>query len=117
VVVENTGSTELIELAYRLSGPQGRTVLVGVPPAGSTVRIHTLPLHFGKVLTGSHGGSAQPERDIPRFGELAAEGRLLLAEMAGERYPLDSINEALEDLRAGRGAGRPLIEVQPGIGG
>ena len=117
VVVENTGIPELIELAYRVSGPQGRTILVGVPPAGSTVRIHTLPLHFGKVLTGSHGGSARPERDIPRFGALAAEGRLHLEEMAGERYPLDAVNEALADLRSGGGAGRPLIEVQPGIGG
>lgn len=111
VVVENTGKPPLIELAYRLAAAQGRAILVGVPPAGRTVSIHTLPLHFGKVLTGSHGGSARPEQDIPRFGELAVAGTLQLSEMATGRYPLAAINDAIEDLRSGRVAGRCLIEV------
>jgi S-(hydroxymethyl)glutathione dehydrogenase/alcohol dehydrogenase len=111
VVLENTGNPALIELAYNLAAAQGRAILVGVPPAGSTVSIHTLPLHFGKVLTGSHGGSARPERDIPRYGRLAVDGRLKLADMVTDRYPFDAINDAIADLRSGRVAGRCLIEV------
>ena len=34
----------------------GTCVLVGVP--SEKVTIYTLPIHFNKVLTGSHGGDA-----------------------------------------------------------
>ena len=30
-------------------------------------KINTLPLHFGKSITGSHGGDCSPENDIPRY--------------------------------------------------
>ena len=67
VVVDNTGNTEVIQLAYEITQSQGRTILVGVPRKGDHVSIYSLPLHFGKVLTGSQGGETQPSRDIPRF--------------------------------------------------
>ena len=40
-------------------------MLVGVP--SEKVTIYTLPIHFNKVLTGSHGGDAVPQVDIPRL--------------------------------------------------
>jgi S-(hydroxymethyl)glutathione dehydrogenase/alcohol dehydrogenase len=115
VVIENTGNPSLIELAYELAAAQGRAILVGVPPEGSKVSIHTLPLHFGKVLTGSHGGGSRPEHDVPHYGEMAAAGTLRLAEMVTNRYSLDAINDAIDDLRSGRVAGRCLIEVRPEV--
>jgi len=111
VVVENTGNVDLIELAYRLSKPRGRTVLVGVPSGDRPARIHTLPLHFGKLLTGSHGGDARPDVDIPRGIELYRAGALKLAELITDRYPLVDINRAIADLRAGKVAGRCLLEI------
>jgi len=111
VVVENTGSKSLIELAYRLSKPRGRTVLVGVPRAGEPASIDTLPLHFGKLLTGSHGGSARPDRDVPRLVELYRQGRLRLDEMVTDRFDLDGINDALTALRDGRVAGRCVVTM------
>ena len=45
--------------------PDGTCVLVGVP--SEKVTIYTLPIHFNKVLTGSHGGDARPHVDIPRI--------------------------------------------------
>ena len=53
-VVETTGTRSVIELAYDLTHPDGTCVLVGVPT--EKVTINTLPIHFNKVLTGSHGG-------------------------------------------------------------
>jgi S-(hydroxymethyl)glutathione dehydrogenase/alcohol dehydrogenase len=111
VVVENTGVKSLIELAYRLSKPKGRTVLVGVPRASESASIDTLPLHFGKVLRGSHGGSARPEIDVPHCIELYRSGRLRLDEMVTDRFPFSRVNEAIAALREGRIAGRCLLEM------
>jgi S-(hydroxymethyl)glutathione dehydrogenase/alcohol dehydrogenase len=113
VVIENTGNPRVIELAYELTAPSGRTVLVGVPPRDDLPRIFTLPLHFGKTLTGSKGGGARPEVDIPRYAGLAKAGRLALEPLITDRYPLERVNDAIEDLRAGRVAGRCLIDMTP----
>jgi S-(hydroxymethyl)glutathione dehydrogenase/alcohol dehydrogenase len=112
VVVEHTGDIGFIRLAYELTQPQGRTLLVGVPHAGQSATIHTLPLHFGKVLSGSHGGSCRPERDIPRYLRLHEAGKLRLEELITDRFPLAAINDAIDGMRSGRFAGRCLIEVQ-----
>lgn len=111
VVIDNTGNVGVIELSYELTQPRGRTILVGVPPAGAKVSIDTMPLHFGKILTGSHGGGSNPSEDIPRCVKLAQAGRLKLDGMITDRFPLKDINQALDALRSGKAAGRVLIEV------
>jgi S-(hydroxymethyl)glutathione dehydrogenase/alcohol dehydrogenase len=111
VVVEHTGDVGLIRLAYDLTQPQGRTILVGVPHRDQSATIPTLPLHFGKVLTGSYGGSAMPERDIPRYLRLHAAGKLRLEELITDRLPLAQINDAIDGMRSGRIAGRCLLRV------
>lgn len=113
VVIESTGNPRVIELAYELTASKGRTVLVGVPPREDLPRIFTLPLHFGKILTGSEGGRARPDADIPRYAALAKVGRLALEPLITNRYPLERVNDAIEDLRSGKVAGRCLIEMAP----
>jgi S-(hydroxymethyl)glutathione dehydrogenase / alcohol dehydrogenase len=111
VVVETTGIPALIESAYELAGPQGRTILVGVPPKGKNVRIYTLPLHFRKVLKGTEGGGAVPDRDIPRYIALHEAGRLELDPLVTAAYTLHTINDAIDDMRAGRIAGRCVVDL------
>ena len=67
VVIETTGNSRIIEQAYKLTNPDGKTILVGVPQKGDNISIYSLPLHFNKVLSGSHGGNAKPNLDIPRY--------------------------------------------------
>jgi S-(hydroxymethyl)glutathione dehydrogenase/alcohol dehydrogenase len=110
VVIETTGVSSVIGTAYQACGPQGRTVLVGVPDYRESVSLHTLPLHFGKVLTGSHGGSTIPQRDIPRLVRLVEAGKLNLALFPLTEHPLSEINVALEALKHGV-AGRQLIKL------
>jgi S-(hydroxymethyl)glutathione dehydrogenase / alcohol dehydrogenase len=109
VAVDNTGNVEVIALASRLTRARGRTVLVGVPPKDSTAAISTLPLHFDKRLTGSHGGECRPEIDIPRYIQLCEDRRLDLWPLLGNRYPLSEINDALSHMDSGRLAGRAVI--------
>jgi len=111
VAVDNTGKVKVIEAAYRVTGVAGRTVLVGVPPKGEAARIYTLPLHFEKVLTGSHGGESRPDVDIPRYVRLCQSGRLDFKQIITARYDLVQINEAISDMREGKVAGRCLIRM------
>ncbi len=109
--VDNTGVPAIIELGYRLTKAQGRVVLVGVPRKGQDVTFHSLPLHFGKEFSGSHGGEAVPETDIPRYLNLYRHGRLRLRELITERHALENINVALERMRSGVIRGRCLIDM------
>ena len=111
--IDNTGNVKVVEAAYRLTNARGRTVLVGVPRKGSEASIYTLPLHFGKTLTGSHGGEARPEFDIPNYVRLCQAGKLELRPLLGQRYRLTEINQALDDMRSGALAGRAVIEMAP----
>jgi S-(hydroxymethyl)glutathione dehydrogenase/alcohol dehydrogenase len=110
VVIDTTGKSKVIEDAYRYTAPHGRTILVGVPRHDNPITIHSLPLHFGKVLTGSHGGAAKPHEDIPRLAKLVRAGKLNLDGLITHEYALDCINEALDMVRSGD-AGRVLVRM------
>jgi S-(hydroxymethyl)glutathione dehydrogenase/alcohol dehydrogenase len=111
VAVDNTGNVDVISLASRLTSARGRTVLVGVPPQNATAAIATLPLHFEKRLTGSHGGGSRPDVDIPRYLRLLGERGLSLAPLIGKRYALQEVNGALADMTSGRLSGRAIISM------
>lgn len=112
VVVDTTGNSRVIELAYNLTAPpHGRTILVGVPPRGDNISIHSLSLHFGKVLTGSHGGETNPSEDIPRYIGLAEVGTLRLKDMITSKFPLEEINLAIAKVRSGETVGKCLIDM------
>jgi S-(hydroxymethyl)glutathione dehydrogenase / alcohol dehydrogenase len=107
-VVETTGVKSVIEMAYDLTHPDGTCVLVGVP--SEKVSIYTLPIHFNKVLTGSHGGDAVPHIDIPRIIRLIRAGRLSFDGIISHEFALDDINAALDLVRSGS-AGRVLLNL------
>jgi S-(hydroxymethyl)glutathione dehydrogenase/alcohol dehydrogenase len=107
-VIETTGVKQVIEEAYDLTHADGTCVLVGVP--SEKITIYTLPIHFNKVLTGSHGGDAAPHIDIPRLIRLNKAGRLSLDGIITHEYSLDEINTALETVRSGS-AGRVVLRV------
>ena len=98
----------MIELAYELTHPDGTCVLVGVPSEKAT--ISTLPIHFNKVLTGSHGGDAVPHVDIPRLIKLVGAGKLSCDGIITHEFPLEEINAALDLVRSGK-VGRVLVNV------
>lgn len=107
--IDNTGQPAIIEMGYQITKPQGRVTLVGVPRKGGNINIYSLPLHFGKGLSGSHGGEAIPQVDIPRYHNLFREGRIKLRELISDRFSLQDINEAIEGMRNGKVSGRVLI--------
>jgi S-(hydroxymethyl)glutathione dehydrogenase / alcohol dehydrogenase len=111
VFIDNTGQPAVIEMGYELTKPNGRITLVGVPSKGSNVSIHSLPLHFGKELRGSHGGEAVPHEDIPRYEALYRSGRIQLKELITDRFGLEEVNTAIGKMRAGEISGRCLVRM------
>jgi S-(hydroxymethyl)glutathione dehydrogenase/alcohol dehydrogenase len=93
--IETTGVAKVIEQAYELTQAEGKTILVGVPRVGDKASIYTLPLHFNKVLKGSHGGGTVPQVDIPNYVRLAATKRIELNTLITHQFPLEQINDAL----------------------
>ena len=110
VFIDNTGNPEIIAQGYRLTANHGRTILVGVPKAGADTAIHTLPLHFGKSITGTTGGEAIPHQDIPRYMALTESRSLDLTDLITEIEPLTGVNGLIEKMRNGESAGRCLID-------
>ena len=110
VVIDTTGKVPCIELAYEVSHPQARVILVGVPRKGEKSSIYTLPLHFGKIFVGSQGGGSNPQEDIPRLLDWLESERLDFAGFPTKEFSLESINDALSELRAGT-LGRMIIKM------
>lgn len=109
--IDNTGQPSVIEMGYQITKPQGRVILVGVPGKDKNVSIYSLPLHFGKTISGSHGGEAMPHADIPRYQQLFRAGRIRLRELLTDYFTLDQINAAIACMRDGKVAGRCLVRM------
>jgi len=101
VVIDGTALPAVLEDAFALTSPAGRCVVFGVMPADRKLSLNTLPLHFGKTLTGSHGGGSEPARDIPRYLRMMAGGRFDPRGMVSHRLGLDAINDAIGRMRSG----------------
>ena len=65
---------------------------------------------YPKVLTGSHGGDAVPDIDIPRYIRLVEAGKLKLEGLITHEFALRDINEAIQTVRDGE-AGRVLVSM------
>jgi len=102
VTIDGTGNPKVIETAYDLAKLRGgRCVLFGVMSHDQRVNIHTLPLHFGRVLTGSEGGQSQPEQDIPDILQVLASHKLNVAGFVTDRGALDDLPDIMERMRRG----------------
>ena len=110
VFVDNTGITKIIERGYSVIKNDGRLVLVGVPKKGENINIFSLPLHFGKIIIGSHGGECNPESDIPRYLRHINSNNLNMEDLISKTFKIEEINEAINCMKNGQTAGRVLID-------
>ena len=111
VFIDNTGIPKIIEKGYELINNKGRVILVGVPPKDSHIKIYSLPLHFGKIILGSHGGECVPEVDIPRYLKLLTNKKINFDGLITSRFSLKDINIAINTMRSGSSSGRIVIDL------
>lgn len=101
VVVDGSGNPVVLEKAFALAGNFARVIGVGVMPSDKKISINTLPLHLGKVLTGSHGGESLPADDIPRYLRMARAGRFDTSSFVSHRISLAEVNDGIARMRSG----------------
>ena len=109
--VDTSGAPESIEVAYEALSARGTLSLVGVTPKGSTISIDPMPLHYGRTLQGSFGGSVEVDRDLPKLIDLITSMNGSLDSLIGDIYQLSEINVAIEKFRQGTSSGRSLIDL------
>ena len=112
IAIEATGRPAVMAAALSAARSQGgRAVVIGNAPKGQTVTLDPLEFNQGKSLLGTWGGDAKPDRDFPLFASLMTEKKIDVEPLLSEPYRFDEINNALDDLEAGR-IGRPLIKMK-----
>jgi S-(hydroxymethyl)glutathione dehydrogenase/alcohol dehydrogenase len=97
------GNAEAVMQGFAMSGPRGMTVIVGLPHFKDILNFS--PFQFimeERVLTGSFMGTTQLQTEIPKLVELYRAGVLKLDELITGRYPLEKINEAIDEVLAGK---------------
>jgi S-(hydroxymethyl)glutathione dehydrogenase/alcohol dehydrogenase len=113
--LDASGSVSVIEAAFKaVRRGGGLCVFASHPAQHARISIDPYDLICGKRIQGSWGGGSRPDRDIPRFASLYRDKRLPLERLITNRYSLDEINLALNDLEQGKVC-RPLIVIDAGL--
>jgi Zn-dependent alcohol dehydrogenase len=73
-----------------------------MPHSGATASYEPVIIAaMGQSLTGTKMGDTVLARDIPWMVDMYRQGRLKLDELISGRWPLEQINDAIEDTRSG----------------
>ena len=96
----------MIESNTRLCGEASRCLIT--PPDAKAILDTTLFVG-NRTFARTSGGDCKPERDFPIFVRWYREGKLKLSELVTNRYRLEQINEAVDDLEHGRILGRGIL--------
>ena len=87
----------------------GTALLVGITPPDTKAILDTSLFVGNRSFTRTSGGDCRPERDFPIFLRWYREGKLKLDELITNRYKLEQINQAVDDLQHGRILGRGIL--------
>jgi S-(hydroxymethyl)glutathione dehydrogenase/alcohol dehydrogenase len=111
VAIEASGRPEVMRQAIASARPRGgAAVIVGNARHGERVELDPAELNLGKRVLGTWGGDNVPDDDFPWYATLVRRGVLDLGRMVERTYALDQINDAIDDLEAGRVV-RPLVDT------
>ena len=107
--IESGGLVNTIELGFSLIRKGGGELIFASHPShGDRISLDPHELISGKKILGSWGGGSNPDNDVPKIYSLFSKSNFLMGDLITKRYKLEEINEALNDLEAGK-VFRPLI--------
>ncbi len=87
----------------------GSALLIGITPPDAKALLDTSWFIGNRSFTRTSGGDCKPDRDFPIFLRWYREGKLKLDDLVTNRYSLDEINSAVDDLEQGRILGRGIL--------
>jgi S-(hydroxymethyl)glutathione dehydrogenase/alcohol dehydrogenase len=97
---EATGVPALALLPLQLARNGGDALQVSGAHGPTTLELPQL--FWNKRYMAPLYGGCVPERDFPRLFDWAAQGELELASLISHRYPLQALDQAFDDMLAGR---------------
>lgn len=103
VVFDNIGIESSIQLSLDICKPGGKAIIVGYIDGAFTANYQDMMKHEKEII-GIRGSTVQEMAEVI---ELVAEGKIV--PHIYKTYPLESINEAAVQLRAGRALGRIVL--------
>lgn len=81
----------------------GTLVILGVPAAGTQMELSYSRLtHVDRTVMGCRAGSYVPQRDLTAIIEMYRRGEYLLDELVTATYPIESFQDAMNDMHAGK---------------
>lgn len=108
VAFEALGSAGTTRQAVDIVREGGRVVVVGIPPAGTSLDVDLARIVRRKIqIKGSYGARAR--RDVPALIRLLAAGRLDLGGVISRRVPLSEAPSTYEALDRGEVLGRAVV--------
>jgi len=111
---EATGRTEAGLAAFLSTRARGAAVMIGIPAADAVLELPALAVpRLERRVLGSVYGSSTPERDFPALLALYQRGRLPLDRLVTQRLPLEAVEPAFDQLRAGT-ALRVVLDMNGG---
>jgi S-(hydroxymethyl)glutathione dehydrogenase/alcohol dehydrogenase len=106
---EAIGLAITVQQAFAVLRRGGTATVIGMIPLGTKVELPGFEFLREKRIQGSTMGSNRFRIDMPRYLELYRQGRLKLDELVSARRPLNEVNEAFAELKAGNVARTVLI--------
>ena len=79
----------------------GRSVIIGVAPAGAEISTRPFQLVTGRVWRGSAFGGARGRTDVPKIVDWYMEGRIAIDPLITHTLPLADINRGFELMERG----------------
>jgi S-(hydroxymethyl)glutathione dehydrogenase/alcohol dehydrogenase len=113
---EVVGRAETIRLAWDTLRPGGTVTVVGLAPVGVEASVPAIEFLSEKSLHGSFYGSGNPAAEIRQLAELAAAGRLEVADVVSDLGDLEGIGDAFDRMRRGEGA-RTVVLIDRELAG
>lgn len=102
VVLESAGHPIAFRQTTEAVRPGGQVIWLGKIDVSKDVSFRWGSLMGEKRLRRSSYGGARPRRDFPMLAQAYLDGRLKLDELITRRITLDDINDAFDQLRAGK---------------
>lgn len=116
IMTPNAVTEEMVNAAVMMTGKGGKVTITAVGHlTEKAVHVHAgMLIGYQRQIRGALFGDCNPLYDIPRLLRLYDSGDLKLDELVSRTYSLDQVNEAYDDLVAGRNI-RGVIVHDPAL--
>ena len=113
VIIETSGSPDMISKCYSILAPKGKLIMVGQPKFDQDVKFMNFSKNFsGKQLFDSTGGKTSPDIDIPRYERLIKSGKIDFEKLITNFYNIKEVNLAINDIVKGKTLGKSIIKFE-----